>query len=55
MKESGLRMSHDELPKDVVQIMASLLNRAVLGVIIYIFKAKSTLSEPLHVLIDWNH
>ena len=55
MKELGLRMPHDELPKDAVQIMASLLNRAVLGVIIYIFKAKSTLSEPLHVLIDWNH
>jgi hypothetical protein len=30
------RMSHDELPKDVVQIMVSLLNRVVLGVL-YIY------------------
>ena len=55
MKDLRLRISHDELPKDAVQIMASLLNRAALGVIMYMCEAKSTLSEPLHVLIDWNH
>ena len=36
MKESGLRMPHDELPKDGSEDYGLKLNRAVLGVL-YIY------------------
>jgi hypothetical protein len=47
MKELGLRMSHDELPKDGSADYGLKLNRAVLGVIIYIYILKPNRHDGL--------